>query len=555
MSDFIVVNAEDNRYNTLQKGFNLRWPTSGEGANYIYVCHSANAVIEAANDALSKGYRITVRSGGHCYEGFVANKLTGESNQPLAIIDLSLMTGLQYSAEGNVASPWDPNSTYKLGLPTGNQNWDGYVGLYKTAGLTVPGGSCYSVGSGGHVSGGGYGLLSRLHGLTVDWLSGVDILVPDPANPSSSLIVKHVNLNSTGTDRDLFIACRGAGGGNFGIILNYYYSDLPTAPKEVYLLTLSFPWDSFGQGEEGKRRFSNFLLAYWIYFKAADRLWNDPDPQVGNGGLFSLLKLQHRSTGDVQLLVQYTGNDGTLDGINAAPFVDFVNKMTEAAECTPYVTQQSMIPGKGDIRTGKEKLLEDPLKDLRRMDWLYATQTLNGSGSNQRGKYKSVYHRDEFTQQFIDTMWTVLNGEDNPLLNQFLVQIDSYGGCINDNNEETNPTSVYQRNSILKSQFQIYWTDASLDTDYVQFMEEFYRDCFYDIGGKPYDLPDKKYQGCYINYPDIDMKYKYDTEKEIDPQWLTLHYGDKAEKLVATKQAVDPHNIFRHEMSIPLVLP
>ena len=27
------------------------------------------------------------------------------------------------------------------------------------------------------------------------------------------------------------------------------------------------------------------------------------------------------------------------------------------------------------------------------MDWLWLTQNINGSGSNQRGKYKSAYHR------------------------------------------------------------------------------------------------------------------------------------------------------------------
>ena len=69
--------------------------------------------------------------------------------------------------------------SYGFQLLAGNQNWDGYVGLYKLTGKTVPGGSCYSVGAGGHISGGGYGLLSRRQGLTVDWLSAVDILLAD----------------------------------------------------------------------------------------------------------------------------------------------------------------------------------------------------------------------------------------------------------------------------------------------------------------------------------------------------------------------------------------
>ena len=122
------------------------------------------------------------------------------------------MTGLRYSEAGDVSSPWNASARYKFSAAAGSQNWDGYVNLYKSANRTLPGGSCYSVGAGGHIVGGGYGLLSRLQGLTVDWLSGVDILVPRAGQ--NALVAKHVNLASVGTDRDLFIACRGGGGGN-----------------------------------------------------------------------------------------------------------------------------------------------------------------------------------------------------------------------------------------------------------------------------------------------------------------------------------------------------
>ena len=56
---------------------------------------------------------------------------------------------------------------------------DIYRGLHWRFGRTLPAGSCYSVGAGGHISGGGYGLLSRRFGLTVDWLSGVRVATVD----------------------------------------------------------------------------------------------------------------------------------------------------------------------------------------------------------------------------------------------------------------------------------------------------------------------------------------------------------------------------------------
>ncbi|MBM1020198.1 FAD-binding oxidoreductase [Enterobacter sp. A11] len=544
MSGFTVVNNTDTRFQTLQKGFNLRWPDD-EGADYIYLCDSAQAVIDAGNDALAKGRRITVRSGGSCYEGLVANKLKEDGSQPLAIIDLSEMKGMRYDETGNVTSPWDASAHYKFSLSSGNQNWDGYNSLYKSANRTIPGGSCYAVGAGGHIAGGGFGLLSRMHGTTVDWLSGVDILVSDGS--ATGLVVKHVSLNSTGSERDLFIACRGAGGGNFGIILNYYFSELPVAPQTVYLLTLAYPWSNFTT----QAQFDNFMRTYWQWFADHDADWSNSDPALANGGLFTLLKVQHRTAGDIKLVIQYTGMSGTVGGVQDQPFIDFVNAMNSAAGFTPQVNEEVKTHGPMLATSQPGRMLQDPVGDARLMDWLYATQTMNTSGDNRRGKYKSSYQKGQFGQQELNTLWAWLNNPAETRINQMLVQYDSYGGCINTHNETTDPTSIHQRHSILKSQFQVYWLDAADDEFYLDWMWRFYTEYFADYGGKPYDSDN--YEGCYINYPDVDMKYTDEAKTMVDPQWLSLYYGDKAAMLQATKASIDPNNIFHSELSIPAV--
>ncbi len=156
------VSRQDPRYNTLKHGFNLRWPsTDAQAAGRIALCEKADDVAPALQHIIDTGMRPTVRSGGHCYEDFVCNNPDG------AIIDLSLLNAPEVRAEGAVR------------IPAGTQNWNGYLELYKRHNLTLPGGSCYSVGAGGHICGGGYGLLSRLQGLTVDWLSAVDIVTVD----------------------------------------------------------------------------------------------------------------------------------------------------------------------------------------------------------------------------------------------------------------------------------------------------------------------------------------------------------------------------------------
>ena len=80
MSDFVFVNNDDQRYRTLQRVSTCVSPPPARVRTRSATTRSRSA---AANDALAKGCRITVRSGGHCYEGFVANKLPRTTASPL----------------------------------------------------------------------------------------------------------------------------------------------------------------------------------------------------------------------------------------------------------------------------------------------------------------------------------------------------------------------------------------------------------------------------------------------------------------------------------------
>jgi FAD/FMN-containing dehydrogenase len=544
-----TIESSNKTYLALQKGFNLRWPISSEdGAQRIYICSTPEEVQISANQALLDGFRITVRSGGHCYEGFVANRL--DKTEKLAIIDLGEMKGMEYDAQGNVQSPYSPTQhDYQFRIATGNQNWDGYIALYKLAGKTIPGGSCYSVGVGGHVSGGGYGLLSRLHGLTVDWVSGVDILVA--AADGKSLAFKHVRADSADeTDRMLFTACCGAGGGNFGIIINYYYSQLPDAPQQAYWYPLKYEWQHF---KNNPQNFTNLLQAYWQWFHDNDANANNEDPALENGGLFTLFKLNHINTDDgIVLAIQYTGKDGLVGGDRDKPLNDFISKMNAAAGIEGVVHDGFLLPNINPLGRKDAGLALRQADPLMAMDWIYVTQSINGSGNNQRGKYKSEYQVENFTAAVCQALFQHLTDENDTKMTQSLVQIDAYGGKINANG--LGHTAVPQRQSLLKAQYQTYWTQPEDDADQIAWIRGIYNAVHASTGNRP-TAP--AYQGCYINYPDVDMKYVKDGSTQVDPNWLHLYYQDETliDQLIALKNKVDPLNLFRHEMSIPLQRP
>src|SRR5512144_1160460 len=131
----VRVEPDDPRYPTMVRGFNPRWVASPD---YVQVCGETSQVAKVVGEAQAEGKRITVRSGGHCYENFVCE------NEGGALIDLSPMNGV-YKEPG----------TELYCVEGGATLWNVYNGLYREHGLTLPGGSCYSVGAGGHFTGGG----------------------------------------------------------------------------------------------------------------------------------------------------------------------------------------------------------------------------------------------------------------------------------------------------------------------------------------------------------------------------------------------------------------
>jgi len=75
-------------------------------------------------------------------------------------------------------------------------------------GLTIPAGSCRSVGIAGLTLGGGLGILGHKYGLTSDHLLSAQVVLAD------GRVVECDNDH----DGELFWALRGAGSGNFGVV-------------------------------------------------------------------------------------------------------------------------------------------------------------------------------------------------------------------------------------------------------------------------------------------------------------------------------------------------
>ncbi|MFD4634619.1 FAD-binding oxidoreductase [Streptomyces sp. NPDC058284] len=152
---------------------------------------------------------VAIRNGGHSYAGWSSG--TGR-----LIIDVSKLSRIR--ASGSTAT-----------IGGGAKLIDVYRSL-AAKGVTIPAGSCPTVGISGLTLGGGHGVVSRAYGLTCDSLTSATLITADGKQLTAS----------KSENKDLFWALRGAGNGNFGVVTELTYRT-HAAPQGVSAY-MTWPW-------------------------------------------------------------------------------------------------------------------------------------------------------------------------------------------------------------------------------------------------------------------------------------------------------------------------
>jgi FAD/FMN-containing dehydrogenase len=193
-------------YGASRRPFNARFRDLRPSA--IVSCASPQDVSEAIVFARRHGLGIAARSGGHSFAGHSATRGM--------LVDVSPMRSV--SVAGDVA-------TVGAGARLGH--------VYETLqdhGLTIPGGTCPSVGVAGLTLGGGLGILGRKYGVTSDRLIGAEIVLADG----------RILQCDERHEQDLFWALRGAGAGNFGVVTTLVFRAVPAPDATNFHLAWPF---------------------------------------------------------------------------------------------------------------------------------------------------------------------------------------------------------------------------------------------------------------------------------------------------------------------------
>jgi FAD/FMN-containing dehydrogenase len=169
-------------------------------------CANPNDVAQSILWAREYTVPFVARCGGHSYAGY--------STTPGLMIDLALLRGMDFNPTTRVAT-----------VGGGMLNSTLYPALQKL-GVTITHGRCPTVGVGGFFLGGGIGFNMRAHGLACDQLVGTQLVTADG------------QARTVDPKSDLFWACRGGAGGNFGINTSFSVQTFNVpAPLTVFSLS------------------------------------------------------------------------------------------------------------------------------------------------------------------------------------------------------------------------------------------------------------------------------------------------------------------------------
>lgn len=502
MTEAVTVYPADPRYAELTVGYNQRWAGTPE---YVRIASSTEHVVSAVQEAVDRGKRLSVTSGGHCLAPFVFNP------EVSVVIDLSGLNHVYFDPERRA-----------FAVEGGVRLAGAYEALYKNWGVVIPGGMCPTVGIGGHATGGGLGFLSRQAGAVADHLEAVEVVVVDQSGTARAVVASR---DPGDPHHDLWWACTGGGGGNFGVVTRFWFRSpgasgadpsglLVRPPRDVLISAVGLPWSEFDEA-----KFATLVGNWATWYEEHSA------PDSPGRALAGVASLAHQSSQYLFLLTQVDDAGGRGTGL----LDEYLATLTAGLGLDAAVAGQPP----------------------RRMPWLHGTHLIAASvpafaNPTLRGSSKSAFNRRGYTGDQAASMYAALTRTDfsNPAAAVTLAGF--IGGAVNA--AAPGQTALAHRDSVFWTLFETQWQDATADQANVEWLRELYGGVFEKTGGFP--VPDESNDGCYVSNPDPDI-----TDPEINRSglpWHAFYYKDNYPRLQRAKGAYDPGNVFHHDQSVTL---
>jgi len=445
--------------------YNSKFANVHPGA--IAYCLSAEDVSRCVDFVASHAINVAARSGGHSYGGY--------SSCDGLVIDVSRLDSIKVDTEANVAN-----------VGAGARMIDVYNAIGSRDRL-LPGGSCPTVGVAGLTLGGGVGVFGRKYGLTCDNLRSAKLVTADG---------DHLSIDAH-SHPDLLWACRGGGGGNFGIVTSFEFDVHPM--PQVTLFSLQYPWEAAASVLEAWQ--------HWITVMP-DELWSN---------------CQLLSQGSYGFLIQISG---VFCGTQSA-LATHLTRLHSSAGTAP----SSSFVGSNDYIEAMK--IEAGCSNLSIAACHLPTDNRRGVLSREAYSAKSSYLDAPTTGAHAALLVHAVEAlkDDAPTVGGGLA-FDAYGGAIN--RVEKNQTAFVHRDKLACIQATYSWSSYTPLSEIAAGQR-----WLTWLGSDVFRPP----TGAYQNYIDPTLS-----------EWKTAYYGTNLERLVKVKRTYDPENLFSFHQSIPVHL-
>jgi Berberine and berberine like len=272
----------------------------------------------------------------------------------------------------------------------------------------LPAGSCPTVGIAGQALGGGVGFAGRKFGTTSDNLAAATLITAD----GSKVVC------SAATNADLFWACRGGGGGNFGVVTALRFR-VHAAPAASFFV-VTWPWQQAAAALEAWQRFAPH---------APDELFSICSLETGGPRVQAFGQFFGASSTLRRRLSSLVRIRGATLRVGSLPFLDLQLRW---AGCLGRTVAQCHLVG----------------------------QTPEGTLHRSAFSAKSDYVSEPLSPRALDTVVAWMEEAEKVGFGSAALLCDSYGGVLN--RVPPAATAFVHRQNLFSAQYLAYWrTPAS----------------------------------------------------------------------------------------------
>jgi FAD/FMN-containing dehydrogenase len=454
---------DDATFESHRKLYNTRFDNIRPSA--VARCKTAQDVRACLDFSRRSNIPVHLRSGGHSYAGW--------SSGPGLVIDVSSMNQVRVDTASKIAT-----------IGAGAKLIDVYDGL-AAHGRALPAGSCPTVGIAGLTLGGGISVLGRAYGLTCDNLRQVEIVTAN-----GDILICDAQRHP-----DLFWACRGGGGGNFGIATSFQFQTHPL--RRITTLTMDWDWALAPKVMKSWQAWGpNAPDEAWSYCRFSTRRGREPQVRI-------LVVFVGDEAGLEPLLADLIGPVGA-QPMRTLETQDGLHAMLGLAGCETVTVSQCHLPR--DSQDG----------------------TLGRSTYEAKSAFFDKVLSDDAIRR---VMQHIERAQAVPGLSSAGIMFDAFGGAIG--RVAPGETAFVHRGALFSSQFLAYWqenADGAATAQCRSWIRDFHADMVRDSSG-----------GAYVNYIDPDLR-----------GWQRAYYGSNYDRLVRVKAAYDPDGLFKMPQGIPV---